>query len=257
MPPEPPYRFDVSKPRTVSVLFSDIVGSTELFAAMGDDAADAVRREHLDGLGRVVAEHGGRVVKGLGDGIMAVFDSAAGAVEAGVAMQASAVDLADRRSLALSIRVGVTAGDASAEGDDWFGTPVVESSRLCATAAPGQVLASDLVRSLAGTRTRLVFQPLGPRALKGLPAVVLVHEVRGASSGDRTASTVTRARGRTSVAVPRHRDLRRRVGWRADHRAPAGEPQGPPTPQAPGCQRAVVTSRWARSSTRCGRRRRR
>ena len=157
MPPEPPYRFDVSKPRTVSVLFSDLVGSTELFATLGDDAADAVRREHLDGLGEVVAEHDGRVVKSLGDGIMAVFDSAAAAVAAAVAMQACAADLAARRSLTLSIRVGVTAGDASAEGDDWFGTPVVESSRLCATAAPGQVLASDLVRSLAGTRTDSCF----------------------------------------------------------------------------------------------------
>ena len=76
------------------------------------------------------------------------------------------------------MRVGLTAGDASSEGDDWFGTPIVEASRLCATAGPGQVLASDLVRSLAGTRTTLVFHPLGTRALKGLPNVVHVHEVR-------------------------------------------------------------------------------
>ena len=89
-----PYHSRVSRPRTVSVLFSDVVGSTALFAAMGDDAADSVRREHFDGVGVVIAEHGGQVVKGLGDGVMAVFDSAAGAVEAGVAIQRCSAELA-------------------------------------------------------------------------------------------------------------------------------------------------------------------
>ncbi|MGH9275072.1 MAG: hypothetical protein ACRDZU_10530 [Acidimicrobiales bacterium] len=59
---------EVSRPRTVSVLFSDVVGSTELFTAMGDDAADALRREHFDGVGTVIADHGGQLVKSLGDG---------------------------------------------------------------------------------------------------------------------------------------------------------------------------------------------
>ena len=188
-----PYASRVSRPRTVSVLFSDVVGSTALFAAMGDDVADSVRREHFDGVGVVITEHGGQVVKGLGDGVMAVFDSAAGAVEAGVAIQRCSDELAASRSIRFAVRVGLTAGDASSDGDDWFGTPIVEASRLCATAGPGQVLASDLVRSLAGTRTSLVFHPLGTRALKGLPNVVHVHEVRpggveeGAGQSRRTA----------------------------------------------------------------------
>jgi class 3 adenylate cyclase/DNA-binding SARP family transcriptional activator len=179
----------VATARTVSVLFSDVVGSTELFTGMGDDAADVVRRDHLDGLGAVVADHGGGVVKGLGDGVMAVFDSAASAVEAGVAIQRCSDDLASRRSIELAVRVGITAGDASQDGDDWFGTPIVEASRLCATAAPGQVLASDLVRNLAGTRTKLAFHSLGTRALKGLPNVVHVHEVRGPDSDDASRPT--------------------------------------------------------------------
>ncbi|MGH9139255.1 MAG: adenylate/guanylate cyclase domain-containing protein, partial [Acidimicrobiales bacterium] len=64
----------MTAPRTVSVLFTEVVGSAELFGAPGDTAADALRREHLDALRAAVEEHGGRVVEGLGDGIMAVFE---------------------------------------------------------------------------------------------------------------------------------------------------------------------------------------
>ncbi|MGH9185041.1 MAG: AAA family ATPase, partial [Acidimicrobiales bacterium] len=193
----------MTAPRTVSVLFTDVVGSTELFGALGDTAADAVRRAHVDALRAVVDEHGGQVVKGLGDGIMAVFDSAAAAAEAGLAIQQSTGELAAGRDVALTVRVGVGAGDASSDGEDWFGTPVVVASRLCATAAPGQVLVSDLVRRLAGSRTALGFRSLGTRALKGLPEMVLVHEVQpagarrtGADRGQRKSGAVRPSRFR-------------------------------------------------------------
>jgi DNA-binding SARP family transcriptional activator/class 3 adenylate cyclase len=178
-----PYASSVAGPRTVSALFTDIVGSTELFSALGDVAADALRSDHVAGLRDVVELHGGQVVKGLGDGIMAVFESAAGAADAGLALQRCTEELAASRGVSLMLRVGVAAGDASSDGGDWFGTPVVEASRLCATAAPGQVLVSDLVRRLAGSRTSLGFRSLGTRALKGLPELVLVHEVQPAALG--------------------------------------------------------------------------
>lgn len=164
------------------MLFTDVVGSTELFSALGDTAADVLRSDLVDGLRAVVHGHGGQVVKGLGDGIMAVFDSAASAAEAGVAIQRSTGELGTSRGVSLVVRVGVGAGDANSDGEDWFGTPVVEASRLCATAAPGQVLVSDLVRRLAGSRTALGFRSLGTRALKGLPEMVLVHEVQSAGA---------------------------------------------------------------------------
>lgn len=191
----PAYAGAVAAPRTVSVLFTDVVGSTELFGALGDSAADALRRDHVDGLRAVVGEHGGQVVKGLGDGIMAVFDSAAAAAEAGLAIQRTTGELADSRDVSLVVRVGVSAGDASSDGDDWFGTPVVEASRLCTAAAPGQVLVSDLVRRLAGSRTALGFHSLGTRALKGLPELVVVHEVQPAAVGGRSGGRGQRRSG--------------------------------------------------------------
>lgn len=187
----------MTAPRTVSVLFTDVVGSTELFSALGDTAADELRRDHVEGLRAVVDEHGGHVVKGLGDGIMAVFDSAAAAAEAGLAAQRSTEELAASRGLSLAVRVGVGAGDASSDGEDWFGTPVVEASRLCATAAPGQVLVSDLVRRLAGSRTTLGFRSLGSRALKGLPELVLVHEVQPTASSRQATARGQRKAGAT------------------------------------------------------------
>jgi class 3 adenylate cyclase/DNA-binding SARP family transcriptional activator len=177
-----PYASVVAAPRTISVLFTDIVGSTELFSSLGDTAADALRAGHVEALRAVVAAHGGQVVKGLGDGIMAVFESAAAAAEAGLSVQRQTEELAAQRDVALVVRVGVGAGDASSDGDDWYGTPVVEASRLCASAAPGQVLVSDLVRRLAGSRTPLGFRDLGTRALKGLPELVQVHEVQPAAA---------------------------------------------------------------------------
>jgi class 3 adenylate cyclase len=71
----------------VTILFTDLVGSTTLFDRRGDDAGDAVRREHFAALRRAVAEHGGREVKSTGDGLMVAFGSAVAAVRCAVDMQ--------------------------------------------------------------------------------------------------------------------------------------------------------------------------
>ena len=103
------------------------------------------------------------LVKGLGDGHMAAFRGAADAIGAGVAIQQAAADAA-----ALTLRVGISAGDARAEGDDLFGTPVVEAARLCGAAQAGQILVTSLARALAGTRGGYEFENIGALTLKGL-----------------------------------------------------------------------------------------
>jgi class 3 adenylate cyclase/DNA-binding SARP family transcriptional activator len=179
----------VARARTVSVLFIDVVGSTELLTRLGDTAADELRRSYVDALSGAVGAHHGEVVKSLGDGIMAVFDSAAEAVDAGVAMQQITTRVGRDRDIALRARVGVASGDAGSEDGDWHGTPVVEASRLCDAARAGQVLVADLTRRLAGSRTTRAFTPLGPLALKGLPEPVVVHEVVEASATRSTSSS--------------------------------------------------------------------
>jgi class 3 adenylate cyclase len=71
----------------VTILFTDLVGSTALFDRRGDEAADVVRREHFAVLRRAVAAHGGRVVKSIGDGLMVAFPSAVAAVSCAIEMQ--------------------------------------------------------------------------------------------------------------------------------------------------------------------------
>jgi class 3 adenylate cyclase len=153
---------------TVTLLFTDLVGSTELMDRMGDEAGDRLLREHFAILRAAAGEHGGREVKTLGDGLMLAFASALGAVACAVRMQrriTASVDEAGGE--AVGLRIGLNAGEAiSAEGD-YFGRPVVVAKRLCDRAGRGQILVSDVVRSLVDKRGEYRFIALGPLQLKG------------------------------------------------------------------------------------------
>lgn len=112
--------------------------------------------------------HGGREVKNLGDGLMVVFATVSGSLDAGVAMQ-QAFEARNRAAdEAMAIRVGVSTGEADVADGDYFGVPVVEAARLCAMAAGGEILAADLVRMMAGARGGHRFDPVGLVELKGL-----------------------------------------------------------------------------------------
>lgn len=177
---------------TRSVVFTDLVGSTEYRVRRGEDAAERLRRVHDALVGDASAAHGGTVVKGLGDGVMVTFGSAAEAVAAAVAIQ-QAVELETRDALddACLVRVGVSVGDVTIEDDDVFGVPVVEASRLCSAATSGEILVADVVRSLSRGRVGFVFEPMGSLEFKGLPEAVPACRVvwerfdRGAETSDR------------------------------------------------------------------------
>src|SRR5215207_5646606 len=121
---------------TATILFTDLAGSTRMRAELGDEDADAVRREHDRRLRDVLTLHGGRELKALGDGLMAVFESAGAAVECAVGMQRAI----DRQAapVPLGLRIGVAAGVVTWEAGDCFGMPVVEAQRLCEAAGAGQ-----------------------------------------------------------------------------------------------------------------------
>ena len=119
----------------ITILFTDLVGSTELASDIGDAAADELRRDHFASLREAVAATGGTEVKTIGDALMVSYPGAADALAGAVAMQ-RAVERHNRRieGQRLEMRVGISVGDATFEDGDWFGTPVVEASRLCAAA---------------------------------------------------------------------------------------------------------------------------
>jgi class 3 adenylate cyclase len=100
----------------VAILFTDIVGSTELCQRLSPEAADEVRREHFSILRRAIAEAGGTEVKNLGDGLMVVFASASAALACGVSMQ-QAVERDNRdREFAVGLRTGLSGGRGHQRG---------------------------------------------------------------------------------------------------------------------------------------------
>ena len=161
----------------VVVLFTDVVGSTELALAHTPDGADDVRRAHFAVLRQAIAGAGGTEVKNLGDGLMVVFGSASAAVACAVAMQQGVERESRNRELRVGLRVGLSGGETTHEDDDYFGDPVVEAARLCAACESGQILAADVVRLMAGRRNRHECRSIGTLELKGLPDPVESVEV--------------------------------------------------------------------------------
>ncbi|MGH9040974.1 MAG: ATP-binding protein [Acidimicrobiia bacterium] len=162
---------------TATVLFTDLVGSTDLMTRLGDDAFDRLRGEHFARLREAVTGCGGEEIKNTGDGILATFTSAVDALAAAVAVQQATDRQARSADVPVSIRVGMSIGEVGFEEGDVFGTPVVEAARLVAAARPGQILATAVVRMLAGSRAGVGFTNLEPLTLKGLPEAVAVCEV--------------------------------------------------------------------------------
>jgi class 3 adenylate cyclase/tetratricopeptide (TPR) repeat protein/type II secretory pathway predicted ATPase ExeA len=164
---------------TATILFTDLVGSTELRARLGDVVVDQMESAHVELLTAAIVEHAGAVVKSLGDGILASFGGAADAVAAGMAIQ-QAVDRANRRvddARRLEVRIGLSAGDVSWAAGDVHGTPVVTAARLCDRADGGQVLCDDLVRGLARGRSDATFRLVGELELKGLVDPVVGYDI--------------------------------------------------------------------------------
>src|SRR5262249_5786059 len=167
---------DVSS-ETVTVMFTDLVGSTDLLSRVGEDRAEVLRREHFALLRGVVAETGGREVKNLGDGLMAIFVSLTASIDAAVLMQQRLERYNRRSDEVLSVRIGVAHGEADTEEGDYFGQPVVEASRLCGAAAGGQVLTTEIVRALTGSRGGHRFESVGALELKGIEGPVSAYSV--------------------------------------------------------------------------------
>jgi class 3 adenylate cyclase len=161
--------------KTLTFVFTDLVGSTELTARLGDDAVDQLRRVHYDLLRDAVASFSGEEVKSLGDGIMAVFSSATDAVGSAVVMQQATHRHNQRSPDHLGLRVGVNTGEAVISEGDYHGLAVNITARLCALAEGGQILVSRLTSDLASAPARR--RDLGDLTLRGLPAPVPTHEI--------------------------------------------------------------------------------
>ena len=162
---------------TITVLFTDLVGSTELLSDLGDDDADRLRRIYFKILRDTVTHHSGREVKNLGDGIMAVFSSAIDALRCATDIQRQVHAHNEDKGASLRVRIGLEVGEPIAEEEDYFGTPVVIAKRLCDSAQGGQIVVSELVTRLIGSRGRFDFKDIGLLSLRGIEEAVPAREL--------------------------------------------------------------------------------
>jgi class 3 adenylate cyclase len=164
-------------PGTRTILFTDIVNSTALTQLVGDEDAMLFVEAHDTIVRDALVGQGGREVKHTGDGIMAVFVSAASAIRCAIDVQKGLErDALDHPERPIRVRIGIAAGEPVGRDNDLFGATVQLAARLCAYAEPGQILVSNVVADLCiGKRIR--FGEAGTLTLKGFDAHVSARPV--------------------------------------------------------------------------------
>jgi class 3 adenylate cyclase len=145
-----------------TVLFTDIVGSTEHAAQVGDRRWKEVLATHDVLLGAEVERFRGRMVKSTGDGVLATFDGPGRAIRCACAIREAV------RSLGMDTRAGLHTGEIELRGDDVAGMAVHIGARVSALAGPGEVLVSSTVKDLVAG-SGIDFEDRGERELKGVP----------------------------------------------------------------------------------------
>jgi class 3 adenylate cyclase len=170
-----------------AVLFADVAGSTVLYEALGDERAFALVENCLSTMSACTVEVRGRVVKTIGDAVMAVFDSADDAAAAAIEMQRRVDELGPAVGLHLSLRIGFHFGPVVERENDVFGDTVNVASRLCDLASKGQIITDrGSARHLSDSYAPAL-RKLFAVTVKGKEQEVdLVEIIWGASSEDRT-----------------------------------------------------------------------
>ncbi len=182
---------------SVTILFSDIEGSTAMNDELGDEdwvqlliAHDTMVRAHVE-------RRGGHIVKSQGDGFMVVFDTPARAVKAGLDVQRSFSEARSRllRREPISVRVGIHCGPVVSRGDDFFGLNVAIAARVGAEARGGETLVTQEVADALGTDRRFVLGRVRVVELKGVPGSRTLHPVTRAGRPGRPAGSLVGRHG--------------------------------------------------------------
>jgi class 3 adenylate cyclase/DNA-binding CsgD family transcriptional regulator/tetratricopeptide (TPR) repeat protein len=188
----------------LTILVTDLVRSTDLHVRAGDRAAQQLVQLHDELVRGAVEEHGGRLVKGLGDGALVTFASARRALTCAVAIQQRLDDHNQRHpDDQLQLRIGLNSGEVLHRDADVHGAAVAAAARIAACAAGGEILVADIVLQAAGTMPALRTRPKGAFELKGFGRAFLLHQVLWREEQETTA----RLRARPAVPSPGHGEL--------------------------------------------------
>ncbi len=163
---------------TVTILFSDIEGSTQLNERLGDVRWLELLRAHHAVVREQVKEHAGYEVKAQGDGFMIAFASARTAVRCARAIQhALASELADHPDGPVRVRIGLHTGEAIKEEADFYGKNVVLAARIAGQARGGEILASGVVKQLTESGGDISFEDEREVQLAGLAGSHRIYRV--------------------------------------------------------------------------------
>ncbi len=161
---------------TVTVLVTDIEGSTRMVSDLGDRVARDLVRAHEEVLRDRLREYGGTEVKHTGDGLMTVFSSARSAVACAVQMQRSLAGEGSAAGVPVRVRMGLNSGEAIIEDRDYFGEVVIIATRVMTAADGGHILLSESTKGLA-EGAGFHFADRGEHVLKGVPQPRKLYEV--------------------------------------------------------------------------------
>ncbi len=234
------------------VMFTDLVGSTRMRDRLGDEVADEIGVEHDTIIGDALTSMGGRLVKNLGDGALAVFGSAVDAVIAAQRIQ-EGVLLYNRQAddiRRIAVRIGINAGEIATHNGDVIGLPVAVASRVCDKADGGQILVTDSVRVLIGRRARFPFVSMGSHTLKGVDEPLelwSIEDMSGSASpktGIDVAFPAFLTRGIPRNLIGRKEQL---AQFDTAYAAAAEGVQFVAVVGEPGIGKTALTSHWCRS----------
>ena len=182
-----------NKPKTkeaasgpITVMFTDMVGSTALTQSRGDAVAQEVVRAHNRIVRAALNQFSGREIKHTGDGIMASFDTTSHGVEAAIVIQRGAqAHTRANADLPLRLKIGINAGEPIREDDDLFGSTVQLSARITDKASAEQIFVSEIVRGICVGKD-ITFRNVGGFEMKGFSEPITLYEVvwKGAAAAD-------------------------------------------------------------------------
>ena len=160
----------------ITVLFTDIVGSTKLTQQLGDEGAQKVVRVHNAIVRVALKDFRGKEVKHTGDGIMARFAQSFQAVESAIIMiKGLEAHNKENPELPLHMRIGINAGEPIVEENDLFGSTVQMAARICDAAETDRILVSNIVRELSAGKS-INFGEAGKYGMKGIEGPVTLYE---------------------------------------------------------------------------------
>jgi adenylate cyclase len=189
----------------LAVLFADVSGSTRLYEMLGDERALATVGRSVAAMAEACRAHGGRVVKTIGDEVMAVFATADAAAQASIAMQARIAEDVDP-ALPMAIRVGFHYGRAIEQDGDVFGDSVNVAARLVGLARPAQVMTSRTTALALAPWLRTRMRALGAVGVKGKHEGVDVCELLWQDTNDDLTTLATRVDAPQARLRLRHGD---------------------------------------------------